>query len=104
LVSTSNTATEPGTAQFNGRVQRKFATLYARVRTMLNAARLPKFLREGAWAECAKRATDIENMLVTPNKLVASYHRFYGISDREIKFWKPFGDMAIIEINHQCKI
>jgi hypothetical protein len=43
-------------------------------------------------------------MLVTPNKLVASYHWLYGISDSEIKFWKPFGDMAIVEINHQRKI
>jgi hypothetical protein len=98
LVFTSNTP------QFNGRVERNFATLYARVRTMLDAARLPKFLREGVWSECAKSATDIGNMLVTPNKLVASYHRFYGISNREIKFWKPFGDMAIVEINHQRKI
>jgi hypothetical protein len=56
--------TGPGTPQFNGRVERKF------IQNMLNVARLPKFLHEGVWAECAKRATDIENMLVTPNKLV----------------------------------
>jgi hypothetical protein len=36
--------TGPGTPQFNGRVERKFATLYGRVRTMLNAARLLKDL------------------------------------------------------------
>jgi hypothetical protein len=30
--------TGPGTPQYNGRVERKFATLYGCVRTMLNAA------------------------------------------------------------------
>jgi CRISPR/Cas system CSM-associated protein Csm2 small subunit len=51
---------------------------------MLNAARLVKFIREGVWAEAANRATDIENMLVTLNKAVAAYHRFYGTKEREM--------------------
>jgi hypothetical protein len=55
-------------------------------------------------AEAAKRAMDIKNMLVTPNKPVAAYHRFYGIKEREMKFYKPFGDMVIVEENHNCKI
>jgi hypothetical protein len=71
---------------------------------MLNAARLVKFIREGVWAEAAKRATDIENMLATLNKPVAAYQRFYGIKEREMKFYKPFGDMAIVEENHNHKI
>jgi Reverse transcriptase (RNA-dependent DNA polymerase) len=96
--------TGPGTPQYNGRVERMFASLYGRVRTMLNAAQLVKFICEGVWAEAAKRATDIENMLVTPNKPVAVYHRFYGIKEREIKFYKPFGDMAIVEENQHQKI
>jgi hypothetical protein len=96
--------TRPGTPQYNGRVERMFANLYGRVRTMLNAARLVKFIREGVWAEVAKRAMDIENMLVTPNKPVAAYHRFYGIKEREMKFYKPIGYMAIVEENHNCKI
>jgi hypothetical protein len=71
---------------------------------MLNAARLVKFIREGGWAKAAKWATDIENMLVTPNKPVTAYHRFYGINIREIKFYKPFGDMSIVEENSHWKI
>jgi hypothetical protein len=43
----------PGTPQFNGWADQKFAMLYGHVRTMLNAARLPKDLREGVWAEAA---------------------------------------------------
>jgi hypothetical protein len=41
---------------------------------MLNAARLPKDLREGVWTEAAKYATEVENVIVTPNKPIASLH------------------------------
>jgi hypothetical protein len=84
-----------------------FANLYGRVRpirTMLNAARLVKFIREGVWAEATKWATDIENMLLTPNKPVTAYHRFYDITEWQIKFCKPFGDMAIVEESPLWKI
>jgi hypothetical protein len=37
--------TGPGTPQYNGRVERKFATLYGRVRAMLNAAKVTKVRR-----------------------------------------------------------
>jgi hypothetical protein len=42
-------------------------------------------------------------MLVTSNIPVASYNQFHGIAEREIKFYKPFGDMAIVEDNHHRK-
>jgi hypothetical protein len=48
---------------------------------MLNAAKLPKDLRQGVWAECAKMASDIEDMAVTPNKPVAAFNQFYGIKE-----------------------
>jgi hypothetical protein len=44
----------PGTSQQNGHVKRKFATLYGRVRSMLNHAGLPQALRHGIWAEQQK--------------------------------------------------
>jgi hypothetical protein len=59
--------TGPGTPQYNVVAERKFATLFGRVRTMLNAAKVTKDLHQGLWAECAKTATDIENMVATPN-------------------------------------
>jgi hypothetical protein len=57
--------TAPGSPQFAGVVERKFATLYARVRSTLNSAHLSQSLRGGLWAEAANHATDIENCLVT---------------------------------------
>jgi hypothetical protein len=91
--------TGPGTPQFNGRVERKFATLYGRVGTMLNAASLPKDLREGVWAEAAKYATEVENVIVTTTKPITALHQFYGIKNPKVKVMKPFGEMAIVEDN-----
>jgi transposase InsO family protein len=65
--------TAPGTPQQNGRVERKFATLYARVRAMLNHALLPSKLQHGLWAEAAAAATLIENTLVTKYKNMAPH-------------------------------
>ena len=45
--------TPAGNPQFNGRIERKFATLYGRVRYMLNKARLTQDLCSKCWAECA---------------------------------------------------
>jgi hypothetical protein len=42
--------TAPNTPQQNGRVERKFATLYGKVRSMLNAAKFPQTLRHALWA------------------------------------------------------
>ena len=53
------------TPQQNGKVKRKFVTLYGKVRSALNAAKLKPFLCFGLWAECAKTMTKQENMIVT---------------------------------------
>jgi transposase InsO family protein len=51
--------TSPGSPQYNGKVEQKFATLYARIRTMMNAALLPRHMRDRLWAEAATIATQI---------------------------------------------
>jgi hypothetical protein len=71
---------------------------------MLNAARLSKELREGEWAEAAKMAMDLNNLVVTPNQPVAPLHRFYEITNPKLKVAKPFGEMDIVENNQRCKI
>ena len=56
--------TAPDTPEQNGVVERKFQTLYGKVRSALNGARLPTELRSGLWAECAETMTKLENLLV----------------------------------------
>ena len=53
--------TGPGSPQYNGRVERKFATLYGKVRTILNEAQLTSDLRRGLWAEACNFVTDLIN-------------------------------------------
>ena len=57
--------TAPGTPQQNGKCERKFASLYGKVRSMLNGARFTKTLRNGLWTECAAAATLEDNILAT---------------------------------------
>ena len=88
--------TGPGSPQYNGRVERKYPTLYARVRTMLNAAGVPENIREGVWAEAAKTATEIENLIVTDTKPIAAFHRFYKIKEYKVE------EDASIRRNSSC--
>jgi hypothetical protein len=70
----------PGSPQFNGRVERKFAILFGRVRALINAANLTTILRDGFWTEGAHMATILENFIVTPTKQIAAHDKFYNES------------------------
>jgi hypothetical protein len=93
-----------GSPQFNGRVERKFATLFARVRTMLNGAKLPTSIRKRLWAEAAKTATNIENAIVSHHKPKSSFNVFYKTAEVGPRPLKPSGDIAIVEYNQTRKI
>src|SRR6056300_750676 len=69
--------TAPNTPQRNGQVERKFATLYGRIRSMLNVARFPKEMRGKLWAEAANTATKIDNILVRERDGKCPYEKFW---------------------------
>jgi transposase InsO family protein len=56
--------TAPGTPQQNGKVERAFATLYGKTRSMLNAASITVALWKGLWASFANLSVQLENILV----------------------------------------
>ena len=56
--------TSVGTPQQNGRAERKFATLYGRVRSMMIDAGIEEELRQKLWVEAANMAADLDNILV----------------------------------------
>ena len=88
--------TARNTPQQNGRVERKFATLYGRVRAMLNEGHFPEPMRYGLWAECAATATKKENLTVGAHDKFPPHTLMY---DEQSKlFWKfrTFGEMAIV--------
>jgi transposase InsO family protein len=55
--------TAPYTPQQNGEIERKFSTLWRKVRSMLNVTKLPWSLRTKLWAQCSTLATDLENII-----------------------------------------
>jgi len=88
--------TSPGTPQQNGRVERKFATLYGRVRAMLNGAKLTSVLRKGLWTECASTATKNECLMLEHGQEKPRHTRFYGKDAPYGRMLKNFGEMGVV--------
>ena len=86
------------TPQQNGRVERKFATLYGRVRAMLNEAGLvDKYeeLRHRLWAECASTATKLENVVVKKG-LMPPYKAFFDKDPPFLDHIQVFGRIGVV--------
>jgi hypothetical protein len=66
------------TPQHNGFVERPIASLYGRVRAMLNSALIPKVKREKLWTECANTATKLDNISITKKGDKPPFEKFYG--------------------------
>ena len=88
--------TAPNTPQQNGRVERRFATLYGQVRSMLNGAHLNQEFRNGLWAECARTATDLDNLDCENLDHKPRYTLFYGKEYKPFKYLHQFGEIAIV--------
>jgi hypothetical protein len=88
--------TGPNSPQYSGKVLRKFATLYSKMRSMTYEGGIAPYLMHGLWTEAVKTEIDIENLLVSVNKNVAAYTNFYGKPLPGILNLKPFGSMALI--------
>ena len=87
--------TAPDTPQQNGRVERKFATLYGRVRAMLNRAQVTPNMRSKLWAEAAKSAEDVENLSVAPGESEPPHKQFFGEDAKHFWFLRRFGEVGI---------
>ena len=95
--------TSPGSTQQNGKCEHKFATLYDKVRSMLNGARLTPNLRNGLWNEYAACATMKEHILLSDKSPFPSYKLFFGVDAPLSKNLRTFGEIRIIA-NVQNKI
>jgi hypothetical protein len=75
----------------------KTAEVYGHVcGTMDSHAGLPQKLQKGLWAECAKTATMMENMIMTTNKPVSSYSQFSKKEPKHARSLKTFGDIGVM--------
>jgi hypothetical protein len=64
--------------QRNGKVERKFQTLYGRIREMLNGADLEGELRDEIWAERVMNVTHSSNIISTKSSLKIPFELLYG--------------------------
>ena len=96
--------TAPYTPEMNGKIERKFATLYGKARSMLNAARLPHSMREGLWAQCAKTASQLENIIISKDGDTSPAEKFHGSNPKWSKNLRTFGEVAILTDDQHGKI
>ena len=89
--------TSPNTPKQNRRIERKFATLYGRVRAMINAILVQD--TNTLWTEAAETATDLDNPVTRPGESQDSFQKFYGDKKRcfaASNNLKTFGEEIIV--------
>jgi hypothetical protein len=88
--------------QYNGKAERKIAVLTGRVRSMLTAAGLPEKLRPKLWAEAARTATDVENVIMSMKDGTTAYAAF-GLDVPNLQHIKQFGEVALVKFAPNIK-
>ena len=88
--------TSAGTPQQNGVAERAFATLYGRVRAMLNRAGFKGAMREKLWAECAMTATFLDGILSNKVGAKSKWEKFYKETPRFADKLRTFGEVGVV--------
>ena len=88
--------TSSNTPQHNGVVERRFATLYGRVRAMQHFCRCNQDLKLRTWAKCANTASDLWNIQVQANETRCPHQLFYGNMPRYAYNLQIFGQAGIV--------
>ena len=70
--------TAPNTPQQNSQVERKFATLWGRLCTMLEGAQLSSQLRDKLWPYAVNTATDLDDCYPVEDSSQGSASNFFG--------------------------
>jgi hypothetical protein len=86
----------PRTPQRNGKVVRKFQTLYGRIRAMLNGAGLEGELRDKIWAECVMNVTYLSNIISTKSIFKSPFESLYGEKPILHNNLKIFGEVRVV--------
>jgi transposase InsO family protein len=86
----------PRTPQRNGKVERKFQTLYGRIRAMLNGANLEGEFRDKIWAECVMNVTYLSNIISTKSNLKSPFESLYGENPTLHDNLKIFGEIGVV--------
>jgi hypothetical protein len=86
----------PKTPQRNGKVERKFQTLYGRIWAMLNVAYLEGELRDKIWAACVMNVTHLFNIISTKLSFKSPFELLYGEKPILHNNLKTFGEVGVV--------
>ena len=96
--------TAPGTPQQNSVVEWKIPTLVGRARAMLIQAGINSKEKGEFWCEVISTATNLDNIMVRPDKTNPPYTLFYNKDAKFMKHLRSFGEMAVVAINEGEKM
>jgi hypothetical protein len=86
----------PRTPQRNGKVERKFQTLYGRIRAMLNGANLEGELKDKIWEECVMNVTNLSNITSTKSSLKSPFEFLFGENPILHNNLKIFAEIGVV--------
>ena len=96
--------TAPGTPQQNSVVERKIPTLVGRASVMLIQAGINSKEKGEFWCEVISTATNLDNIMVRPDRTKQPYTLFYNKDAKFMKHLRSFGEMAVIAIHEGKKM
>ena len=96
--------TAPGTPQQNSVVERKIPTLLGRARAMLIQAGINSEEKGDFWCEVISTATNLDNIMVRPDRTKPLYTLFYNKDAKFMKQLRSFGEMAVVAIHEGKKM
>ena len=91
--------TAPGTPNQNSVVERKIPTLMGRAREMLIQAGINAKEKLEFWCEVISTATDLDNIMVRPDRTKPPFTLFYNKDVKCMKHLRSFGEMAVVAIH-----
>jgi hypothetical protein len=85
----------PHTPQRNGKFERKFQTLYGRIRAMMNDSDIDGEFHDGLWAECTSTATYYDNLIINKDKKKSSIELMFKSRAKGLMNLERFGEMFV---------
>jgi hypothetical protein len=86
----------PRTLQRNGKIEKKFQTLYGRIWAMLNGAGLEGELIDKIWAECVMNVTYLLNIMSTKSSFKSPFELLYDEKPKLHNNLKMFGEVRMV--------
>ena len=96
--------TAPGPPQQNSVVERRIPTLMGRARAMLIQAGINSKEKGVFWCEFISTATNLDNIMVRPDRTKPPYTSFYNKDAKFMKHLRTFGEMAVVAIHEGKKM